>query len=94
MVRDAFVIADAEERSGQPGQYVLEGILRGLCLGLGPSSPHQALQQLQTFEVHEKISFMDFMSKLRIAVMNVKGVAFVPPDDSTMQVAVKASIDA
>ena len=25
--------------------------------------------------------------------MNVKGVAFVPPDDGTMQVAVKASID-
>ena len=25
--------------------------------------------------------------------MNVKGVALVPPDDDTMQVAVKASID-
>ena len=36
---------------------------------------------------------MDFLSKLRIAVMNVKGIAFVPPDDSTMQVAVKARTD-
>ena len=30
---------------------------------------------------------------MRIAVMNVKGVVLVPPDDGTMQVAVKASID-
>ncbi|CAN0455569.1 unnamed protein product, partial [Ascophyllum nodosum] len=93
MVRDAFARAEADERSGQPGRQVLEGILRALCLGLSPSTPHQALQQLQTFQVPEKTSFADFLSELRIAVMNVKDVVLVPPDDSTMQVAVKASID-
>ncbi|CAM9485641.1 unnamed protein product, partial [Ascophyllum nodosum] len=94
MVRDAFARAEADERSGQPGRQVLEGILRALCLGLSFSTPHQALQQLlQTFTVPEKTSFADFFSELRIAVMNVKDVALVPPDDSTMQVAVKASID-
>ena len=35
----------------------------------------------------------DFLPELRIVVMNVKDVALVSPDDSTMQVAVKASID-
>ena len=49
MVRDAFARAEADERSGQPGRQVLEGILRALCLGLSLSTPHQALQQLQTF---------------------------------------------
>ena len=93
MVRDAFARAEADERSGQPGRQVLEGILRALCLGLSPSTPHQALQQLRTFQVPEKTSFADFLPELRIAVMNVKDVALVPPDDSTMQVAVKASID-
>ncbi|CAM9918587.1 unnamed protein product, partial [Ascophyllum nodosum] len=95
MVRDAFVRAEADERSSQPGRQVLEGILRALCLGLSPSTPHQALQQLQTFQVPEKTSFADFLSEseLRIAVMNVKDVALVPPNDSTMQVAVKAGID-
>ena len=93
MVRDALARAEAEERSGQPGKQVLEGILRALCLGLSPSTPHQALQHLQTFEVPEKTSFADFLSELRIAVMNVKSIALVPPDDGTMQVAVKASID-
>ena len=93
MIRDAFVRAEAEERSGQTGKQILEGILRALWLGLSPSSPHQALQQLQTFEVPEKTLFTDFLSELRIAVMNVKGVALVSPDGSTMQVAVKASID-
>ena len=62
MIRDAFARAEAEERSGQPGKQVLEGILRALCLGLSPSTPHQALQQLQTFEVLEKTSFGDFLS--------------------------------
>ena len=71
----------------------LEEILRASCLGLGPSKPHQALQQLQNFEVPEKTSFADFLSELRTAVMNVKDVALVPPNDGTMQVAVKASID-
>ena len=93
MVRDAFARAEADERSGQFGRQVLEGILRALRLGLSPSTPHQALKQLQTFKVPEQISFADFLSELRIAVMNVKDVALVPPDDSTMQVAVKASID-
>ena len=92
MVRNAFARAEAEERSGQPGKQVLEGILRALCLGLSASARHQALQQLQTFEVPEKTSFADVLSKLRITVMNVKDVALVPPDDSMMQVAVKASI--
>ena len=32
MVRDAFARAKADERSGQPGRQVLEGILRALCL--------------------------------------------------------------
>ena len=64
-----------------------------MCLGLSPSTPHQALQQLQTFEVPEKTSFADFLSELRIAVMNVKGIALVTPDDSMMQVAGKARID-
>ena len=36
---------------------------------------------------------MDFLSELCKAVMNVKDVALVPPDDSTMQVAVKVGID-
>ena len=94
MVRDAFARAEDEKRSGQPGKQVLEVILRALCLGLSPTTtPHQALQQLQTFEVHEKTSFAEFLSELRIVVMNVKDVARVPPDHSTMQVAVKASID-
>ena len=93
MVWDAFARAEADERSGQPGRQVLEGVLRAFCLGLSPSTPHQALEQLQTFEVPEKTSFADFLSELRIAVMNVKDVALVPPYDSTMQVAVKASID-
>ena len=93
MARDAFARAEADEKSGQPERQVLEGILRALCLGLGPSTPHQALQQLQTFQVPEKTSFADFLSELRIEVMNVKDVPLVPPDDSTMQVAVKASID-
>ena len=44
MVRDAFARAEADERSGQPGRQVLEGILRVLCLGLSTSTPHQALQ--------------------------------------------------
>ena len=61
--------------------------------GTQPFTPHQALQQLQTFEVPEKTSFADFLSELRKAVMNVKDIALVPPDDSNMQVAVKASID-
>ena len=43
MVRDAFAVAEAEERSGQPGKQVLEGILHALCLGLSLSTPHQAL---------------------------------------------------
>ena len=43
MVRDAFARAEAKERSGQPGKQGLEGILRALCLGLSPSTPHQAL---------------------------------------------------
>ena len=94
MVRDAFARAEAEERSGQPGKQVLEETLRALCLELSPSKPHQALQQLQTFDVPEKTSFADFLSEFRIAVMNIKDVALAPPDDSTMQVAVKASIDA
>ena len=93
MVWDAFARAEADERSGQPGRQVLEGILRAFCLGLSPSTPRQALQQLQTFAVPEKTSFADFLSELRIAVMNVKDVALVPPYDSTMRVAVKASID-
>ena len=90
MVRYVFARAEAEERSGQLGKQVLEE--RALCLGLSPSTPHQALQQLQTFEVPEKTSFAVFLSELRIAVMNVKDVALVPPDDSTMQVAVKAGV--
>ena len=43
MVQDAFARADANERSGQTGRQVLEGILRALCLGLSPPTPHQAL---------------------------------------------------
>ena len=93
MVRDAFARAEAYEKSGQPGRQVLGGILRALCLELSSSTPHQALQQLQTFEVPEKTSFADFLSELRIAVINVIHVALVPPDDGTMQDAVKASID-
>ena len=93
MVRDAFARTEVEERSSLPGKKVLEGPLRVLCLGISPTTPHQALQQLQTFEVHEKTSFTEFLSELRIAVMNVKDLARVPHDDSTMQVAVKASID-
>ena len=93
MVRDSFARAEADERSGKPERQVLEGILRALCLGLNPSSPNQALQQLQTFEVPEKISFANFLSELRIAVINVKSLALVPPNDSTVQVVVKASID-
>ena len=38
-------------------------------------------------------SIADFLPELRIVVTNVKDVALFPPDDSTMQVAVKASID-
>ena len=75
MVGDAFARAEAEERSGPPGRQVLEGFL----------TPHQALQQLQTFEVPEKISFTDFLFKLRIAVMNVTGVALVPPDNCKLR---------
>ena len=75
MVRDAFARVEAKERSHQPRKQVLEGIKRTLCLGLGPSTPHQVLQQLQTFEVPEKTLFADFLSVLRIAVMNVKDVA-------------------
>ena len=93
MLRDAFARAEADERSGKPERQVLERILRALCLGLNPSSPNQALQQPQTFEVPEKISFADFLSELRIAVINVKSLALVPPNDSTVQVVVKASID-
>ena len=93
MVRDVFARAEADERSGKPERQVPEGILRALCLGLYPSSPNQVLQQLQTFEVPEKISFADFLSELRIAVINVKSLALVPPNDSTVQVVVKASID-
>ena len=48
---------------------------------------------MQTFEVSEKTSFADFLSELRIAVINVKNVTLVPTDDSTMQVTIKASID-
>ena len=80
MVRDAFARAEPEERNGQPEKQVLEGILRALCLELSPSTPHQALQQLQTFEVPEKTSFADVLSELRNAMLNVKGVALVPPD--------------
>ena len=93
MVHDAFARAEAEERSGQTGKQVLAGSFRALCLGLSPSTLHQALQQMQTFEVPEKASFAGFLSGLRFAVMNAKDVALVPPDDSTMQVAGKASID-
>ena len=93
MVRDAFARAEADERSGKPERQILEGILRALCLGLNPFSPNQALQQLQTLEVPEKISFADFLSELHIAVMNIKSLALVPPDDSTVKVVVKASID-
>ena len=93
MVRDAFDRAETGERSGQPRKQVLGGILRDLCLRLSPSTPHQALQQLQTFEVPEKRWFTDFLSELRIVVLNVKDVALVPPNDSAMQVAVKPSID-
>ena len=92
MVRDAFARPEAEEKSGQPGKQVLKGILRASCLGLGPSTPHQVLQQLQIFEVPDKTSFADFPCDLRIAVMNIKGLALVPLEDSTMQVAVMASI--
>ena len=92
MTRDAFARAEPKERSGQPGKQVSEGILRALCLGLSPSAPHQALQQL-FFEVPEKISFVHFLFELITAVMNVKKVALVPPDDSTMKIAVKANID-
>ena len=49
------------------------------------SSSHQVLQQLQTFEGLDKISFTDFLSKLRIAVMNGTGVALVPPDDCKLR---------
>ena len=38
MVRDAFARAEAEERRGQPGKQVLEGILPPLYLGLSPST--------------------------------------------------------
>ena len=93
MLRDAFARAEAGERNGQPGRQVLEGVMRALCLKLSPSTLHQALQQLQTFEVPKKTSFADFLSELRIAVMNIEDVDLVPPDDSTMQVAVKASLD-
>ena len=40
MVCDAFDRAEAEERSVQSGKQVLEEILRALCLGLSPSTPH------------------------------------------------------
>ena len=93
MVRDTFARAEADKRSGKPERQVLEGILRALCLRLNPSSPNQVLQQLQTFEVPEKISFANFLSESRIAVINVKSLALVPPNDSTVQVVVKASID-
>ena len=94
MARDAFARAEPKESSGQPGKQVSKGILRALCLRLSPSAPHQALQQLQAFfEVSEKISFVHFLSELLTAVMNVKNVALVPPDDSTMKIAVKANID-
>ena len=93
MVQDAYARAEAEVRSGQPGRHVLEEILRVLCLGLSLSTPHQALQQLQTFEVPEKTTFADFLSESRIAVMNIKDLALVPSDDGTMQVAVVSSID-
>ena len=93
MVRDAFAKAEADVRSGQPERQVLEGTLRALCLGRSHSTPRQALQQLQTFEVPKKTSFADFLSELRKAVTNVKDVALVPPDDSAMQAALKAGID-
>ncbi|CAM9486732.1 unnamed protein product, partial [Ascophyllum nodosum] len=93
IVCDALAKAEPEERRGQAGKQVLEEILRALCLGLSLSTPHQVLQQLQTFEVPDKTSFAGFLSELRIAVINVKDVALVPPDDTTMQVAVKARID-
>ena len=38
MARDAFAMAEAKERSSQPGKQVSEGILRALCLGLSPSA--------------------------------------------------------
>ena len=79
MACDAFARAEAEARSGQPVKQVMEGILRALGLGLGPSTPHQAMQQHHTFEVPAKTSFADFLSESRIAVMNVKDVALVLP---------------
>ena len=79
-----------EERSNRKTSF--GGDTTCLCLGLSPSTAHQALQQLQTFEVPEKASFADFLSDLRIAEINVKDVELVTLDDSTMQVAVKASI--
>ena len=41
----------------------------------------------------EKTLFADFLSELRIAVINVKDLALVPPDDGTMQEAAKDRID-
>ena len=42
--------------------------------------------------VPDKASFVDYLSQLRITIMNDKDVTLVSPDDSTMEVAVKASI--
>ena len=61
--------------------------------GTKPFYTAPGIAAVVTFEVPEKTSFADFLSELRIAVMNVNDVALVPPDDSTMQVPVKASID-
>ena len=81
-------------RSGHPEKQVLEEIRRSLCLGLRPSTFHQALQQLQTFGVPDKTSFVYYLSEIPKAVTNAKDLALVPLNDSAIQFTVKASIDA
>ena len=93
LVTDAFAQSGKLLDAGQNVQEVFDHILRALCRGLSRASPATVMQALQNLVVPHRTPFSVYQGELRLLVSNVRCSGQVAPDDGTMQLAIKMSID-
>ena len=75
------------------GLDAIDHILRSLCRGLRKANPAAVMQTLQNLVVPQGTPFPVLLGELRLLVSCVRCVGQVAPEDDTMQLAIKTSID-
>ena len=78
---------------GQPGPDVPQHTFRSLCRGLSRATPAVVMQALQNSVVPEGTPFSGYLSELWIMVANVRCVGHLTPEDGTMQISIKTTLD-